>query len=92
MTFVSGGLPGPDLPTHPVARQNCSYSLHALREMIPRCLGPEGVSDELVWKFFERVDRIHRADLNGETYGTAAVKERVYRSHRRVRVQTVDGL
>jgi hypothetical protein len=66
------------------ARRNCEYSLPALRQMIPRALGPEGVPDELVFKFFERVDRIHEAYIAGEHYGTAAFKERVYKSHRRV--------
>jgi hypothetical protein len=66
------------------ARQHCSYSLPALRTMVPECLGQGVVTDELVWKFFGRVDRIMEAYRQGEQYGTQAFKERVYRSHRRV--------
>jgi transposase len=66
------------------ARQHCSYSLPALRTMIPKCLGPAVVTDELVWKFFRRVRRILEAYQSGETYGTEAFKNTVYKSHRRV--------
>jgi transposase len=66
------------------ARQNCSYSLPALRKMIPKCLGPAAVTDEIVWRFFQRVERILEAYRSGETYGTEAFKNRVYKSHRRV--------
>jgi hypothetical protein len=52
--------------------------------MIPKCLGPAVVTDEIVWKFFQRVERILEAYRSGETYGTEAFKNRVYKSHRRV--------
>jgi hypothetical protein len=75
------------------SRQNCAYSLPALREMIPRCLGQEGVSDELVLKFFERVDRIQNAYIERKLlYGTAAFKDKVHKSHRRVATEAVDGI
>jgi hypothetical protein len=59
------------------ARQNCSYSLPALRTMIPKRLGPAVVTDEIFWKFFQRVERILEAYRSGETYGTEAFKNRV---------------
>jgi hypothetical protein len=46
------------------ARQHCSYSLPALRDMIPKCLGREVVTDEIVWKFFCRVDRCNEASID----------------------------
>jgi hypothetical protein len=52
--------------------------------MVPKCLGREVVTDEIVWKSFCRVDRIMDAYRHGERYGTQQLKDRVYRSHRRV--------
>jgi hypothetical protein len=66
------------------ARKHCEYSLPALRQMIPKCLGQSVVTDKMVLQFFARVERIMDAYRHGEAYGTPAFKERVYRSHRRV--------
>jgi hypothetical protein len=52
--------------------------------LIPECLGLDVITDEIVWKFFRRVDRIMDAYRSGDTYGTAELKNKVYKSHRRV--------
>jgi hypothetical protein len=72
------------------ARAKCSYSLPALRTMIPECLGPDVITDEIVWKFFRRVDRIMDAYRSGDTYGTPEFKNKVYKSHRRVAEEVLD--
>jgi hypothetical protein len=66
------------------ARKNCEYSLPALREMVPKCLGQAVVTDKIVLQFFARVERIMDAYRHGERYGTLEFKERVYKSHRSV--------
>jgi len=66
-------------------RNNCRYSIKSLRPMIPQALN--SVSDQLIWKYAQRAERIMESYRQGILYGTpefqASIKHK-YKSHRRV--------
>jgi len=66
-------------------RNHCGYNIKSLRRLIALAL--DSVSDQLVWKFAQRTNRIMDTYRQGIVYGTpefqASVKHK-YKSHRRV--------
>lgn len=65
------------------ARDNCGYSIEALRETVPKAV--HSVNSTLIGKYFRKSMRILQAYKDGITYGTQEFVKTVYKSHRRVR-------
>lgn len=68
------------------ARENCQYSIAALRQTVPEAL--RSVQSKTVHRYYQRSERIIDAYANGSEYGTAAFKERIYNTHRQVTDRT----
>lgn len=64
------------------AREKCSYSLEALRQVVPEVL--HSVPVETINKYFDRCDRTIEAYRNGLTYDTDEFTAATYNSHRQV--------
>jgi hypothetical protein len=63
------------------ARDNCGFSIDALRETVPKAVG--SASAELIYKYYKKGMRILQAYKDGISYGMDEFVEKVYRSHRR---------
>lgn len=66
-------------------RNNCGYSITALRKTIPAALN--SISASLILKYWEKTSRMMQVYRQGFLYGTPeffARAKRVYKSHRRV--------
>ncbi|RPA90984.1 hypothetical protein L873DRAFT_1715842, partial [Choiromyces venosus 120613-1] len=66
------------------ARENCSYSIEALCDILPIAL--DSVMPQLIGKYYCKTQRILQAYYDGIVYGSEDFKQ-VYKSHRRVRAE-----
>ena len=63
-------------------REHCEYSLEGLRQTVPKASA--SVEQKTICGFFNRSMRILKAYRDGLQYGCAELKNRVYKSHRRI--------
>jgi hypothetical protein len=59
--------------------ENCLFSIQGLRETVPAAL--KSISSASINQYYHRSMRILEAYESGETYGTQAFKDRVYKHH-----------